>query len=114
MAGERDDGRPTVLVVDDDPAAADRHGEWLAGRYDVRTVHEVGAAVETLRGDPDAIDAVLPNRRNVLRPERSEDELATSDEPARLERDVERLARRLSLHPERLGTENRRPNAVGT
>lgn len=111
MAGAGDDdGCPTVLVVDDDPVWADRHGGWLAGRCDARTAHEGEAAVETLRGDPDAIDAVLLSRRNVLHRERSEAEPARGDAFARLER----LERRLSLHTERLGTGDRRPNAVGT
>ena len=194
MAGEQgDDGRPTVLVVEEDPATADRYSGWLAGRYDVRTAEEGEAAVETLREDPDAIDAVLlcrrmsavaddlvlvsirdagfdcpvalvtdrqPEgdvvdrgfddyltepvsesvllrsvdsllavegrealrrelsakrvRRNVLRLEHSEEALASSDTFARLERDIERLERRLSLHRERLEARKAGESAVGT
>jgi DNA-binding response OmpR family regulator len=64
MAGDpADDGRPTVLVVGEDEASATRYGGWLARRYDVRTAHEGAAAVEMLRTSPDAIDAILLDRR---------------------------------------------------
>jgi len=64
MADERGtDGGPTVLVVAEDPAVADRYGRWLAGRYDVRAVEGDEDAVDLLREAPDAIDAVLLNRR---------------------------------------------------
>lgn len=70
MAEERgDDGRPTVLVVDDEPAVVDRYSGWLAERYDVRTAHGGEAAVEVLREDPGAIDAVLLSRRTSELPE---------------------------------------------
>ena len=194
MAGERElDGRPTVLVVGDDPAVADRYTDWLAGRYDVHTEYEGAAAVERLRADPDAIDAVVLRRRgaaladdlvlvsirdagfdcpvalvtagrpdvdvvdrgfddhltepvssegllravglllsveghealrqelsakrvrrNVLRLELSREELGASDSFARLERDIERLDRRLSLHRERLEARGGGRSAAGT
>jgi DNA-binding response OmpR family regulator len=188
MAGERQvDGRPTVLVVDDDPAVADRYGEWLDRRYDVRVAREGEDALEALREDPDAIDAVLLGRRaselsddlvlvsirdagfdcpvalvtdrrpdsdvvdrgfddylvepvseeallrsvgsllsiegrealrqelsakrvrrNVLELELSGEQLETDETFARLERDIERLERRLSLHRERIEARGRR------
>ncbi len=194
MAGERGlDGRPTVLVVGDDPAVADRYGGWLAGRYEVQAEHEGEAAVETLRGDPDAIDAVVLSRRasalsddfvlvsirdagvdcpvtlvtdrrpdldvvergfddyltepvsegallravglllsveghealrqelsakrvrrNVLRLELSREELGASETFAGLERDIERLDRRLALHRERLESRDSGRSAVET
>jgi DNA-binding response OmpR family regulator len=194
MAGEPShDGRPTVLVVEDDPATADRYGGWLAGRYDVRTAEEGEDAVETLREDPEAIDAVILSRRmsavpddlvlvsirnagydcpvalvtdrrpdfdvvdagfddyltepiseaellrsvgsllavegqealrqelsakrvrrNVLRMEH-EGESPEGDETfAQLERDIERLERRLSLHRRRLEARQEREKVVGT
>ena len=187
------DERPTVLVVEDDPTVADRYGRWLAGRYDVRTVEGGEDAVEMLREDPDAIDAVLlirrvseiaddlvlvsirdagfdcpvalvtdqrPDfdlvdrgfddyltepvsegellrsvgslltvegqealrrelsakrvRRNVLELEHSPEELEASEVFARLDRDIERLKRRLSLHRERLESRQDETPAVGT
>ncbi|MEF8842355.1 MAG: HalX domain-containing protein [Haloarculaceae archaeon] len=188
-----DDGRPTVLVVDDEPAVADRYSGWLADRYDVRTAHEGEAAIEVLREDPDAIDAVLLSRRtselsedlvlvsirdagfdcpvalvtdrrpdfdvvdrgfddyltepvsegallrsvgsllavegrealrrelsakrvrrNVLELELSGEELETNEAFARLERDIERLERRLSLHRERLEAREGGQSVAGT
>ena len=194
MAGERGlDGRPTVLIVGDDPAVTDRYGGWLAGRYDVHTEYEGEDAVETLRGDPDAIEAVVLSRRssalsddlvlvsirdagfdcpvalvtderpdsdvverefddylaepvteeallravglllsveghealrqelsakrvrrNVLRLEHSREELGTNEVFAGLERDIERLNRRLSIHRERLESRGGGRSAVGT
>ena len=193
MAGDRgDDGRPTVLVVEDDPSVADRYRDWLAGHYDVRTTGEGETAVEMLREAPDAIDAILLScrmsevsddlalvairdagfdcpvalvtdrrpdsdvvdggfddyltepvseeallrsvgsllavegqealrrelsarrvRRNVLEVVRSGADLAESEALARLERDIERLERRLSLHRERLDSRNEGEHAVG-
>jgi DNA-binding response OmpR family regulator len=193
MAGEQaNDGRPTVLVVGDDQGVADRYGGWLAGRYDVHTAEDDEDAVETLRGDPDAIDAVLLRRRasevaddlvlvsirnagfdcpvalvtdrrpdfdvvdrgfddylvepvteesllrsvesllevegyealrqelsakrvrrNVLEMEHSQEELAANEAFARLEREIEGLERRLSLHRERLEAREQEEPAVG-
>lgn len=194
MAEERGgDGRPTVLVVDDEPAVADRYSGWLADRYDVRTAHEGEAAVEVLREDPVAIDAVLLSRRtselsedpvlvsirdagfecpvalvtdrrpdldvvewgfddyltepvseeallqsvgsllavegrealrrelsakrvrrNVLELELSGEEFETNEAFGRLERDIERLERRLSLHRERLEAREGRQGVAGS
>lgn len=194
MADQRgDDGRPTVLVVDDEPAVADRYSGWLADRYEVHTAHEGEVAVEVLRKDPDAIDAVLLSRRtselpedfvlvsirdagfdcpvtlvtdrrpdfdvvdrgfddyltepvsegtllrsvgsllavegrealrrelsakrvrrNVLELELSGEALETNEAFARLERDIERLKRRLSLHRGRLEAREGRQSVAGT
>jgi len=194
MAGERRNGaRSTVLVVDDEPRVADRYGEWLARRYDVRTAYEDDAAVELLREDPGAIDAVILSRRrsavaddrvlvsirdagydcpvalvtddrpdgdvvdrgfddyltepvseeallrsvdsllevegrealrrelsakrverNVLELEHSPEELATDEAFARLEREIERLERRLSIHRDRLEARTEGEQVVGT
>jgi DNA-binding response OmpR family regulator len=194
MAGERRNGaRSTVLVVDDEPRVADRYGEWLARRYDVRTAYEDDAAVELLREDPGAIDAVILSRRrsavaddrvlvsirdagydcpvalvtddrpdgdvvdmgfddyltepvseeallrsvdsllevegrealrrelsakrverNVLELEHSPEELATDEAFARLEREIERLERRLSMHRDRLEARTEGEQVVGT
>ena len=194
MAGERRNGaRSAVLVVDDEPRVADRYGEWLARRYDVHVAYEEDAAVELLRDDPGAIDAVILSRRrsavaddrvlvsirdagydcpvalvtddrpdgdavdrgfddyltepvseeallrsvdsllevegrealrrelsakrverNVLELEHSREELATDETFARLEREIERLERRLSLHQERLEARTEGERVVGT
>ncbi|MEF8790499.1 MAG: response regulator [Haloarculaceae archaeon] len=194
MAGERRNGaRSTVLVVDDEPRVADRYGEWLARRYDVRTAYEDDTAVELLREDPGAIDAVILSRRrsgvaddrvlvsirdagydcpvalvtddrpdgdvvdrgfddyltepvseeallrsvdsllevegrealrrelsakrverNVLELEHSPEELATDEAFARLEREIERLERRLSIHRDRLEARTEGEQVVGT
>jgi DNA-binding NtrC family response regulator len=194
MAGERRNGaRSTVLVVDDEPRVADRYGEWLARRYDVRTAYEDDAAVELLREDAGAIDAVILSRRrsavaddrvlvsirdagydcpvalvtddrpdgdvvdrgfddyltepvseeallrsvdsllevegrealrrelsakrverNVLELEHSPEELATDEAFARLEREIERLERRLSIHRDRLEARTEGEQVVGT
>jgi len=194
MAGERHNGaRSTVLVVDDEPRVADRYGEWLARRYDVRTAYEDDAAVELLREDPGAIDAVILSRRrsavaddrvlvsirdagydcpvalvtddrpdgdvvdrgfddyltepvseeallrsvdsllevegrealrrelsakrverNVLELEHSPEELATDEAFAQLEREIERLERRLSIHRDRLEARTEGEQVVGT
>lgn len=182
MAGDLADlERPTVLVVGEDEESVDRYGVWLSRRYEVHTAYGGADAVEILRAEPDAIDAVLLDRRapeasidlalvsfrdagvdcpvslvteeqpafdvvdgrfddylvapvterelvrsvgsllrfegreplrrelsakrirrNVLQLERSEDDRERNETLARLERDIERLERRLSLHRERL------------
>lgn len=182
MAGNLADvERPTVLVVGEDEESADRYGGWLERRYDVRTAHGGETAVEILRTEPDAIDAVLLDRRttdasidlvlisirdagvdcpvalvtderpdfeaigsrfddylvvpvterellrsvgsllrveghealnrelsakrvrrNVLQLEHAEEDRTADEAFARLERDIERLERRLSLHRDRL------------
>ena len=54
------DGRPTVLVVDDDRALADTCEYWLRDEYDVRVAYGGTQALEQV---DDGIDVVLLDRR---------------------------------------------------
>ena len=54
------DGRPTVLVVDDDRALADTCEYWLRDEYDVRVAYGGTQALEQV---DDEIDVVLLDRR---------------------------------------------------
>jgi DNA-binding response OmpR family regulator len=55
-----DDARPTVLVVEDDPAVARVYARDLSGEYDVRTVETGEAALSAIDG---SVDVVLLDRR---------------------------------------------------
>ena len=54
------DGRPTVLVVDDDRALADTCEYWLREEYDVRVAYDGTQALERIDDD---VDVVLLDRR---------------------------------------------------
>ncbi|MBI3994261.1 MAG: diguanylate cyclase [Candidatus Lambdaproteobacteria bacterium] len=45
-------GRPQVMVVDDDPRDTQALSEQLSGRYEVRTYADAPAALDALRDDP--------------------------------------------------------------
>ncbi|WP_255169704.1 response regulator [Natrononativus amylolyticus] len=51
---------PTVLVVDDEPAIADAHAQWLSEEYTVKTAYDGEQALELM---DDSIDVVLLDRR---------------------------------------------------
>jgi CheY-like chemotaxis protein len=54
-----DDGRPTVLVVDDQPNVAEAYSLWLSGDYDVRTATGGEEALDVV---DDGVDVVLLDR----------------------------------------------------
>jgi DNA-binding response OmpR family regulator len=58
------DGRPTVLVVDDEPDLADLYAAWLTDEYDVRTAYGGEAAVEAMDDDVAValVDRLMPDR----------------------------------------------------
>lgn len=64
-----DDGRPTVLVVDDETDTADIYTDILGGEYDVRTAYSGEEALELADSD---VSVVLLDRRM---PELSGDEV---------------------------------------
>lgn len=51
---------PTVLVVDDEPAIADAHAQWLSDDYVVKTAYN---GREALAEMDDSVDVVLLDRR---------------------------------------------------
>ena len=51
---------PTVLVVDDEPAIADAHAQWLSEEYTVKTAYDGEQALEVM---DESIDVVLLDRR---------------------------------------------------
>ena len=54
---------PVVLLVEDDPQTAERHAEWLADDYEVRTVISGESALEQFDADVDVVvlDRQLPD-----------------------------------------------------
>ncbi|WP_255198623.1 HalX domain-containing protein [Halorarius litoreus] len=57
------DGRPTVLVIDDEPDLADLYAAWLTSEYDVRTAYGGGAALEEIDEEVSValIDRLMPD-----------------------------------------------------
>lgn len=51
---------PTVLVVDDEPAIADAHAQWLSEEYTVKTAYDGEQALEEM---DESVDVVLLDRR---------------------------------------------------
>ncbi|MFB6227357.1 MAG: HalX domain-containing protein [Halobacteriales archaeon] len=60
MAGP---GRPTVLIVDDEPNLTDTHAQYLSGKYDVRKAYSGAEALERLDEEVAVtlLDRKLPN-----------------------------------------------------
>lgn len=56
----RDEGMPTVLVVDDERDLADLYATWLSGEFNVRVAYDGESALEQL---DENVDVVLLDRR---------------------------------------------------
>jgi DNA-binding response OmpR family regulator len=57
------DGRPTVLVIDDEPDLADLYAAWLTSEYDVRTAYGGSEALEAIDDEVSValIDRLMPD-----------------------------------------------------
>jgi DNA-binding response OmpR family regulator len=60
MTDEVPDGRPRVLLVEDERMLAEIYASWLSDRYDVETAYDGEAALDAYDG---TVDVVLLDRR---------------------------------------------------
>lgn len=74
--------RPTVLIVDDEPAVADGHAAQLDGRYDVRTAYTGEEALQKL--DETVTVALLDRRMPTLSGDQVLTEIRERDLPCRV------------------------------